>query len=122
MRAPIDQSVDHALLPTHHNDRRIAHICRLVVAEIRDLTFECKEIPGRSAEDALLLERVEFLVYVDAKRNLGEIVGRHREGGEHAFSHRHPGLPRCYRVCATSEIAIPVFNRGTRGRACSSTF
>ncbi len=53
---------------------------RLEVPRVQQLSLDPKKIPGRSAEDALLLERMDILVPLHPVRNARQALSRPSAG------------------------------------------
>src|SRR5258708_2505239 len=51
MSAPVDDGVDRAILSANDDDGRVSNIGGLVIARIRDFTFEAEEIPRGTAKN-----------------------------------------------------------------------
>src|SRR5690606_34265705 len=79
--AAVDHGVDRAGLVARHDDRRVADEGGLVVARVGQFGLETEEIPGRSPEDALLLQRVDFGIRIDPERHPRGIVEGPRKTG-----------------------------------------
>ncbi len=86
VRAAVDEGVDRAVLVARHHDRRVADPRGAEVAGVRDLGFQTQIAPGRAAEDALHLERVQLLVVVQAKGDARIIVARPAHLCSHIYS------------------------------------
>ncbi len=69
MRTAIKHRADAAVLLADRDHRRIAHVGGLVISAIRNFRFEAEEIPSRSLEQPLLLERVQIRVGVNLIRH-----------------------------------------------------
>src|SRR5262249_45335531 len=63
--AAVLKRVDRAVLVARDDDRDFAEARAAIAVGRGQLRFQTEEAPGRAAEDALLLPRVEFLVRID---------------------------------------------------------
>src|SRR6516165_7320556 len=93
MSATIDQSVDRAIWVAVHDDRGVADIGSAEIAGVRNLGLEPEKIPGRAAEDPLLLALVRLRIVIKPVRHAAVVQGRPDRA---AFSIRfssHPDKP-----------------------------
>jgi hypothetical protein len=83
MGAAIDKGVYGAVRAAVHDDRGVADIGGAKIAVVRDLRFETEEIPGRPAEDPLLLALVRLGIVVQPVGHSAVIERRPNLGGQH---------------------------------------
>jgi hypothetical protein len=74
VRAAIHPSVDAAVDVAADDDRRVGDLHGLVVARVREFHVQADKIPHRAAEDALLLQRVNFRVYEHPPWHAGDAL------------------------------------------------
>src|SRR5256885_58244 len=83
--ATILDDVDRAFLVAHHDDWLFAYEGPLEIARARQLRFERHVVPARTAENALLLPRIDLRVGVDPVGDAGNAFSGPNVGRAHGF-------------------------------------
>src|SRR2546421_786360 len=83
--ATILDNVDRAFLVSHHDDGLFAYEGPLEIARARQLRLERHVVPARTAENALLLPRVDLRVGVDPVGDAGNTFSGPHVGRAHGF-------------------------------------
>ena len=75
MRAAVLEGDEFAVLGARHHDRHRADEGGAVVADVGEFDLEAEEVPDRTFEQALLLEREDVGIRVDPVRDAGQAGG-----------------------------------------------